>query len=725
MKRFILFVSVILLLSSHDVYPQVNNDWQWYQPKPQGNDIRFLKMISPSNWVAVGYTGTMMRTTNAGANWLVYTNYFGYYTAFLGQGKNIYGADFNGNTGVAVGTQGWIARTTNGGVSWDSIGSSAGTIALWNASFGDANTVYAGGNSGIVLKSTNGGLSWTSLPSPSGNANRTIFALDANTVFAGSLNGIVYKSTNGGSSWNTLSTGGSTIIFGIYFFNANTGIATGGTGLVRTTTNGGTTWNIPSVFPTASETRVFARKNPDEIYLLGDASILYRSTDYGSTWTSIMFQYPGQVVSLVSNTMDISGSTWAVGGVNGLLNASTNSGANWSAQSLVYTDYNIFDIGFVPNSPKVWTVGNTAAGRNNSILYSTNRGVTWTVQSSLPGAYLRVIDMIDENTGWISGNNGLVLKTTNGGAIWTTVVIPGASTQSLTYVQFVNASTGWVFGYSAGPNLFKTTDGGNTWQTQTFGSTDNGARWATMLNANTGYYISYNITNSRLFKTTNGGDNWTEQSYPSPRNLWSMKMVSVDSGYICGDGGYLARTVNGSTWTQVSTPTNHNYTATDWKDFNNGVLGAGSGFVGRTTDKGQSWTLGNTGGSSVWSVRMQHPDTVWVSQGFGFLHKFMRGITGVIEWKNDLPQSFVLKQNYPNPFNPVTKIEFALPKSGNVSLKVYDISGRLVSTLIDNLYLNPGKVSVTFDGSNFSSGVYFYRIDALGKTETKKMILVK
>jgi len=575
MKRSLFIISVsLILLMPQTSYSQVNTDWQWCHPKPQGNDIRYLKLLSPSNWVAVGYTGTLMRTTNTGLNWMVYSNYFGYYAAFLGQGKNIYGADFWGNTGVTAGTQGWIARTTNGGVNWDSIGSSAGTIALWCASFGDANSVYICGNSGMILKSTNAGLNWTNATSPSGNPNRSIFALDANTVFAGSLNGVVYKSVNGGSSWQTLSTGStSSIIFGIYFFNSNTGFASGANGYVKYTTNSGNSWNTPGVSISAAETRIYGRRSPDEIYLLGDAYNIYRSTSYGLNWTTFPYQYQGQVVSLASNTMDISGNTWAVGGVNGLLNVTTNSGANWSAQSVVLTNYNIFDVGYVPGTQKIWTVGNTAANMNNSILYSSNNGITWSIQLSMIGAYLRVIYMINENTGWISGNNGLVLKTTNGGTNWNQVNIPGAAGQSLTYVQFVNPSTGWVFGYSGGMNLFKTTDAGNSWQTQSYGSNDNGARWATMLDANTGYYISYNITNSRIFKTTNGGGNWTEQVNPSPSNLWSIKMISADTGYICGDGGRIFRTFNGSTWTPISSPGIHNYTTTDWKNSNNGVVG--------------------------------------------------------------------------------------------------------------------------------------------------------
>jgi len=720
----ILLLIIINLLS----YTQVNNDWQWSHPKPQGNDIRYIKMLAPNNWVAVGYTGTLIRSTNAGLNWLVYTNYFGTYQAFLGQGKNIYGADFFGNTGIAAGTQGWIARTTNGGINWDSVGSSAGTTALWNASFGDANTVYIGGNSGMVLKSTNAGLSWTTAASPSGNANRTIFALDANNVFTGSLNGTIYKSTNGGSSWTAIVTGSTTsIIFGIYFFNSNTGIVTGGTNYFRYTTDGGANWNVPSVPAFGAELRVYGRKSPDEIYILGDLYNLYKSTDYAASWSTIPYQYPGQIVGLTSNTMDVSGNTLIVGGVNGLLNISINNGTSWTGISNVLTNYNIFDVAYNSQSGKVWAVGNTATGMNNSILFSTNRGISWAVQNSLSSAYLRCIHMLDENTGWISGNSGLVLKTTNGGINWNQVNIPGSSGQSLTYVQFANLSTGWVFGYSGGQNLFKTTDAGNTWQTQTYGSTDNGARWATMLNASTGYYVSYNITNSRIFKTTNGGDNWTEQTYPNPGNLWSIKMINTNTGYVCGDGGRLFRTTDGSAWVTVTAPTTNNYTSTDWYDIDNGVLGAGSGFAAITTNSGQSWLVKNTGGTSVWSMRMTHPDTIWCAQGFGFLFKYVKGSAiGITEWTNEIPESYFLKQNYPNPFNPATTIEFGLKKAGIVSIKVFDVTGKLVDVIIDNVQFNQGTIKTAYNASKLSSGVYFYTLEVDNiKIDARKMILMK
>ncbi len=92
---------------------------------------------------------------------------------------------------------------------------------------------------------------------------------------------------------------------------------------------------------------------------------------------------------------------------------------------------------------------------------------------------------------------------------------------------------------------------------------------------------------------------------------------------------------------------------------------------------------------------------------------------------SSLAESFSLSQNYPNPFNPNTNINFAIPKSGNVSLKVYDILGNEVANLLNNEKLNSGSYKVDFNASQLSSGVYYYTLKTENFTDTKKMLLVK
>jgi hypothetical protein len=92
--------------------------------------------------------------------------------------------------------------------------------------------------------------------------------------------------------------------------------------------------------------------------------------------------------------------------------------------------------------------------------------------------------------------------------------------------------------------------------------------------------------------------------------------------------------------------------------------------------------------------------------------------------QTELPKVFSMAQNYPNPFNPVTSIKYTIPKTSLVRLVVYDVIGREVKTLVNEMK-QPGAYNADFDGSNFASGVYFYRINAGTFTDVKKMVLVK
>ena len=87
-------------------------------------------------------------------------------------------------------------------------------------------------------------------------------------------------------------------------------------------------------------------------------------------------------------------------------------------------------------------------------------------------------------------------------------------------------------------------------------------------------------------------------------------------------------------------------------------------------------------------------------------------------------KTFSVQQNYPNPFNPKTTISFSLPSRAHVSVKVFDLLGKEISTLLDNM-CEPGEHSVDWNASSFASGVYFYRIEADNFLQTKKMVLLK
>jgi len=129
--------------------------------------------------------------------------------------------------------------------------------------------------------------------------------------------------------------------------------------------------------------------------------------------------------------------------------------------------------------------------------------------------------------------------------------------------------------------------------------------------------------------------------------------------------------------------------------------------------------------NGVWRLRVRDDDISDTGRVYAWgLQINNSPLVAIQNVSGELPVSYELSQNYPNPFNPVTNIRFAIPKEGFVTLKVFDITGREVRTLV-NENLQTGKYNVDFSGAELSSGVYFYRINAGSFTEVKKMVLVK
>jgi hypothetical protein len=108
----------------------------------------------------------------------------------------------------------------------------------------------------------------------------------------------------------------------------------------------------------------------------------------------------------------------------------------------------------------------------------------------------------------------------------------------------------------------------------------------------------------------------------------------------------------------------------------------------------------------------------------GVLYGDTSMLVGINQISSEVPESFSLSQNYPNPFNPTTNIKFQIAKSGFVKMIVYNALGKEIKNLV-NQQLQPGTYEADFDASNLPSGVYYYRMETEGFTQTKKMVLIK
>ncbi len=276
-----------------------------------------------------------------------------------------------------------------------------------------------------------------------------------------------------------------------------------------------------------------------------------------------------------------------------------------------------------------------------------------------------------------------------------------------------------------------------------FISSNNGTGWTavnsglTSLSVNTLTISGSNIfagTLQGIYLSTNTGSSWslkglTTQSVTSTAVSGSNIFAGTESG------GVFLSTNNGTNWTAVNNGLVylHIYSLI----VSGTVIFAGTdGGTFMSTDNGTSWLNKNQGFQFVTRVNSLLITNNKIFGGTGSNSVWRRSLSeiqiGIKQISGNIPLSYSLSQNYPNPFNPGTIIRFSIPSlptmritGGNtVRLKVFDITGREIQTLIDEP-LAPGTYETYFDGSALPTGVYIYRLTANGFTETKKMMYVK
>jgi hypothetical protein len=148
------------------------------------------------------------------------------------------------------------------------------------------------------------------------------------------------------------------------------------------------------------------------------------------------------------------------------------------------------------------------------------------------------------------------------------------------------------------------------------------------------------------------------------------------------------------------------------------------GFIMRTIDGGENWALDSLRNVELNKMYFIDMNNGWIVGGGGLIMKIsMDDLSSISKEDYIRVSEYHLSQNYPNPFNPSTTIEFDLPKASDVRIEVYNIAGQKIQTLL-NERMPAGSHRVEFDASGFASGIYYYRVEAGGFVEVKKMILV-
>jgi photosystem II stability/assembly factor-like uncharacterized protein len=407
------------------------------------------------------------------------------------------------------------------------------------------------------------------------------------------------------------------------------------------------------------------------------------------------------------------------------------------------------------------------------IIFSQNAGYSqWFPQQTNTNCFISKIRMLNSNTGYAIGDSSLVLKTTNGGVNWQMMNTGTSHDDYFSGIHFLNADTGWVCGgYMGGfgtSKIIKTTDGGMSWNVQ-YSQTGTYFFSLWFVNPLLGFAGGYD---GKYLRTTDGGNSWNEYVVTGA-DIWSMYFFNSTTGFIAGKQGMIRKTTDsGLTYTLLNSGTalrvssiyftddNYGYAVCDsetvLRTTNGGVnwlsqrLGTVVGYesvffinhntgyaVGnwweiatykliKTTNAGVNWTTVSQGnGNPYFDIFFADVNTGWITGYDGLILKTTNaGSTFISGQNNQLPSGFKLFQNYPNPFNPITKIKYSVSKNSFVIIKVYDILGKEIFTLTEKQHL-PGVYELTFDASKLNSGMYIYKINADGFTDTKKMLVIK
>ena len=397
---------------------------------------------------------------------------------------------------------------------------------------------------------------------------------------------------------------------------------------------------------------------------------------------------------------------------------------------------------------------------------------TWTEQTSPLATELNSVSAVDDNVAWASGATGKVVRTTNKGATWTNVSGDLPITNPGYVIWAFDASNAVVTtspAAAAGARIFKTTNGGTNW-VQTFYQADGWGDGLYFMNATTGFfYGDHTGTRLSIFKTTNAGTTWdsTGQYYPTTSDGWNNAMFGLGNQIWIGTNSTsIAYTSNaGVNWSTQTVPVANTYaiwfnsatagmaagasnifqssnSGTNWATVtsplaNNatGLCGTGTEYwfttfstlVYYTSNNGTTWSTQYTApgsGSFRHITRSRTGSTIWGVRTDGGISRYGAPLVGITPISIETPSAYSVSQNYPNPFNPTTKINFALPKSGLVTLKVYDMLGKEVAMLVNEVK-NVGTYTVDFNGANLSSGIYFYKVSVNGFSDVKKMMLIK
>ena len=339
--------------------------------------------------------------------------------------------------------------------------------------------------------------------------------------------------------------------------------------------------------------------------------------------------------------------------------------------------------------------------------------------------------------GVVSGNANLY-KTTNSGLNWFSILQTPNNRGYFNGLAFTKAN-GSIFGLAIAEWVYRSTNNGTNWiQINAGAGGVSNAQNSLMIVDNLFYGFGLNNGAARVRLTADNSATWSMQTLSVIGNYTSA--IGFNSNKLYGVAAtstslpMISRTTDGGlTWNSINVGSGvsgecyFNWIPNTPVIY---ILGANGG-VKRSTDNGMTWvttpTAGVTNLTGFDFVQVNNVVYGYAVSSSGQVIRLvdtLQVLTGNINGNSETPKSFSLEQNYPNPFNPTSNIKYSLPKNAYVKLTVFDAMGREVTTLEEG-FKPAGNYEAVFNGTNFSSGLYFYKLQAGDFTETKKMLMVK
>ena len=484
----------------------------------------------------------------------------------------------------------------------------------------------------------------------------------------------------------------------VYFFDSSKGWICGNNGIILHSTDGGDNW-IQQESGVSNSLKRIKFTDLQNGWAVGDSGIILHTTSGGSEWI-VQHSDGGSVFRYLSIVGD--SNIW-VASPGRTMVRSTDAGKSWSYLTLpLPTNSVLTGIYFTTELDGYLSAGQTNP-MGGAIFRTSDGGMNWVLKYGSV-LFQSSLFFLNENLGWAIGNNSLI-KTTNGGQNWQS--IGNYQGQWFNGLFFVDQNIGWIIENKYDnryDKLLFTSDGGITSIPQYYTEINEIVVDLNFVENRFGWIVIGNTVNPEgvILVTNNGGAVFP--SYPelvSPPNYSSVGSDSVQFKWHASHPAVSGYSLN------ISTDSN-------FVGFLDTLITDTTIFLNFEVNK-----------KYYWRVRAQN-NLGW--GGYSSVNSFDTYLTDLKEDNELLPQDFELHQNYPNPFNPSTRISWQSPVGSHQVLKVFDVLGREVATLVND-YKETGYHEVEFQSSvgslQLASGIYYYQLRAGSFIETKKMVMIR